>query len=93
MPKQGSELLVSTLEHEWVHVHGPPAEVSGYQEFAQGYFQDMQRRHNIAFREQIARRHNKMGVVKRGNGILKDLCSAARTNVVLRTVMSTITVV
>jgi hypothetical protein len=54
-----------------VHVHGPPAEVSGDQEFAQGYFQDMLRRHNIAFREQGARRH-KTGVVERGNGVLKD---------------------
>jgi hypothetical protein len=38
------ELLASTFEREWVHVHGPPAEVSGDQEFAQGYFQDMLRR-------------------------------------------------
>jgi hypothetical protein len=66
------ELLASTLEREWVHVHGPPAEVSGDQKFAQVYFQDMLRRHNIAFREQDARRHNKTGVVERGNGILKD---------------------
>jgi hypothetical protein len=55
-----------------VHVHGPPAEVSRDQEFAQGYLQDMLRRHNIAFREQSARRHNKTGVVERGNGVLKD---------------------
>jgi hypothetical protein len=66
------ELLASTFEREWVHGHGPPAEVSGDQEFAQGYFQDMLRRHKIAFREQGARRHNKMGVVERGNGVLKD---------------------
>jgi hypothetical protein len=46
--------------------------VSGNQEFAQGYFQDMLRRHNIAFREQGARRHDKTGVVERGNGALKD---------------------
>jgi hypothetical protein len=46
--------------------------VSDDQEFAQDYFQDMLRRHNIAFREQGARRHNKAGVVERGNGILKD---------------------
>jgi hypothetical protein len=32
----------------------------------------MLRRHNIAFREQAARRHNKTGVVERGNGVLKD---------------------
>jgi hypothetical protein len=38
------ELLASTFEREWVHVQGPPAEVSGDQEFAQGYFQDMLRR-------------------------------------------------
>jgi hypothetical protein len=30
------ELLASTFEREWVHVHGPPAKVSGDQEFAQG---------------------------------------------------------
>jgi hypothetical protein len=30
------ELLASTFEREWVHLHGPPAEVSGDQEFAQG---------------------------------------------------------
>jgi hypothetical protein len=66
------ELLASTLEREWVHVHGPPAEILGDQEFAQGYFQNMLRRHNIAFREQSARRHNTTGVVERGNGILKD---------------------
>jgi hypothetical protein len=66
------ELLASTLEREWVHVHGPPAEVSGDQEFAQGYLQDMLRRHNIAFREQGARRHNKTGVVERDNDVLKD---------------------
>jgi hypothetical protein len=66
------QLLVSTFEREWVHVHGPPAEVSGYQEFDKGYFQDMLRRHNIAFREQGVRRHNKSGVVERGNGVLKD---------------------
>jgi hypothetical protein len=66
------ELLASTFEREWVHVHGPPAEVSGDQEFAQGYFQDMLRRQNIAFREQGAHRHNKTGVVERGNGVLKD---------------------
>jgi hypothetical protein len=66
------ELLASTFEREWGHVHGPPAEVSGDQEFAQGYFQDMLRRHNIAFREQGARRHNKTGVFERGNGVLKD---------------------
>jgi hypothetical protein len=62
------ELLASTFERQWVHVHGAPAEVSGDQEFAQGYFQDMLRRHDIAFREQGARRHNKTGVVERGNG-------------------------
>jgi hypothetical protein len=56
-------VLASTFEREWVHVHGPPAEVSGDQEFAQGYFQDMLRRHNIDFREQGARRHNKTGVI------------------------------
>jgi hypothetical protein len=66
------ELLASTFEREWVHGHEPPAEVSGDQEFAQGYFQDMLCRHNIAFREQGARRHNKTGVVERGNGVLKD---------------------
>jgi hypothetical protein len=55
-----------------VHVHGPQAEVSGDQEFAQGYFHDMLRRHNIAYRKQGARRHNKKGVVERGHGILKD---------------------
>jgi hypothetical protein len=66
------ELLASTFEREWVHVHGPPAEVSGDQEFSQGYFQDMLRRHNISFREQGVRRHNKTGVVERGNGVLKD---------------------
>jgi hypothetical protein len=32
----------------------------------------MLRRHDISFREQGARRLNKMGVVERGNGILKD---------------------
>jgi hypothetical protein len=32
------ELLESTFEREWVHVHGPPADVSGDQEFAQRYF-------------------------------------------------------
>jgi hypothetical protein len=31
----------------------------------------MLRRHNIAFREHGACRHNKMGVVERGNGVLK----------------------
>jgi hypothetical protein len=72
MPKQGLELLGSTFEREWVHVHGPPAEVSGDQEFSQGYFQDMLRRLNIAFREHGARRHYKTGVVERGNGVLKD---------------------
>jgi hypothetical protein len=55
-----------------VHVHGPTAEVSGDQELAQGYFQDMLRCHNIAFRDQGARRHNKTGVVERGNGVPKD---------------------
>jgi hypothetical protein len=69
--------LASTFEREWVHVHGPPAEVSGDQEFAQDYFQDMLHRYsiafNIAFREQGARKHNKTEVVERGNGILKDL--------------------
>jgi hypothetical protein len=44
------ELFAINFEREWVHVHGPPAEVSDDQEFAQGYFQDMLRRHNIAFR-------------------------------------------
>jgi hypothetical protein len=38
------ELLASTFELEWIHVHGPPAEVSGDQEFTQGYCQDMLRR-------------------------------------------------
>jgi hypothetical protein len=71
MPNRDLELLASTFEREWVHVHGPPAEVSGDQEFAQGYFQNMLRSHNIAFREQGARRHNKTGVVERGNGVLK----------------------
>jgi hypothetical protein len=70
--KRDLELLASTFEREWVHVYGPPAEVSGDQEFSQGYFQDMLHRHNIAFREQGARRHNKTGVVERGNGVLKD---------------------
>jgi hypothetical protein len=64
--------LASTFEREWVHVHGPLAEVSGDQEFAQGYFQDMLRCHNIAFREQGAPKNNKKGAVERGNGILKD---------------------
>jgi hypothetical protein len=32
----------------------------------------MLRRHNIAFREQGARRPNKTGVIERGNGIMKD---------------------
>jgi hypothetical protein len=66
------ELLASTFEREWVHVHEPPAEVSGDQKFAQGYIQDMLCRHNISFREQGARRHNKTGVVERGNDVLKD---------------------
>jgi hypothetical protein len=66
------ELLAITFEREWQHAHGPPAEVSGDQEFSQGYFQDMLRRHNIAFREQGARRHNKTGFVERGNDVLKD---------------------
>jgi hypothetical protein len=57
------ELLASTFERELVHVHGPPAEMSGDQEFAQSFFQDMLRRHNIAFREQGARSHKKMGIV------------------------------
>jgi hypothetical protein len=47
------EMGASTFEREWVHVNGPPAEVSGDQKFAQGYFQDMLRRHNIAFREHV----------------------------------------
>jgi hypothetical protein len=64
--------LASIFEREWVHVHGPPAEVSGDQKLSQGYFQDMLRRHNIAFREQGARRHNEMVVVERSNGVLKD---------------------
>jgi hypothetical protein len=72
MQKRDLELLASTFEREWVHVHVPPAEVSGDQEFVQGYFQDVLRRHNIAFREQGAPRHNKTGVVERGNGVLKD---------------------
>jgi hypothetical protein len=46
--------------------------VSAEQEFAQGYFQDMLRRHNIDFCEQGARRRKKTGVVERGNGILED---------------------
>jgi hypothetical protein len=46
--------------------------VSGDQKFALGYFQHMLRRHNIALREQDARRHIKSGVVERGNGILRD---------------------
>jgi hypothetical protein len=49
------ELLASTFEREWAHVDGPPAEVSGDQEFAQGSFLDMLCRHNIAFREHDAR--------------------------------------
>jgi hypothetical protein len=65
------ELLASTFEREWVHLHGEPTEVSGDQEFAKGYFHDMLRRHNIAFREQGARRRNKTGVVELGNGTLK----------------------
>jgi hypothetical protein len=71
------ELLASTFEREWVRVHGPPAEVSRDQEFAQDYFKDMLHHHNIvfniAFREQGARKHNKTGVVERGNDVLKDL--------------------
>jgi hypothetical protein len=55
--------------------------VSGDQEFAQGYFQDMLRRHNIAFREEGARRHNKTGVVERGNGILKDFIKRLVLNI------------
>jgi hypothetical protein len=55
-----------------MNVHEQPAEVSGDQEFAQGDFQDMLRRHKIAFREQGARRHNKTGVFERGNGILNN---------------------
>jgi hypothetical protein len=66
------ELLESTFGREWVHVHEPSAEVSGDREFAQDYFQDMLRRHNIAFREQGARRHDKTGAYERGNGILKN---------------------
>jgi hypothetical protein len=66
------ELMASTFEREWDHIHGPPAEESSDQEFTQGYFQDMLRRHNIAFREKYARKHKKSGVVERGNGILKD---------------------
>jgi hypothetical protein len=65
-------MLTSTFEREWVHVYGTPAQVSGDQKFAQGYFKDMLRRRNIAFCEQGARRHDKPGVVERGNGILKD---------------------
>jgi hypothetical protein len=60
------------LSVEWILFHGQRAEGSDDQEFAQGYSQDMLRRHNIAFREQGARRYNKTGVVERGNGILKD---------------------
>jgi hypothetical protein len=66
------ELLASTFEREWVYVHGPPGEVSGDQEFSQCYVQDMLRSYNISFREQYTRRHNKTGVVERGNGILKN---------------------
>jgi hypothetical protein len=75
------ELLASTFERKWVHVHGPPAEESGDQEFAQVYFQDMLCRHNIAFREQGARRHNKTGVIERGNGILKDFVKRLVLNI------------
>jgi hypothetical protein len=70
--KRDLELLASTFEREWVHVYGPPAEISGDQEFSQGYFQDILRRHSIAFRKQGARRENKTGVVERDNDILKD---------------------
>jgi hypothetical protein len=66
------ELSASSFERERFHVHGPSAEMSSGQEFAQGYFQDMLRRHNIAFRKQGARRHNKTEFVERGNGIMKD---------------------
>jgi hypothetical protein len=86
------KLLASTFEREWVHVHGPPAEVSGDQEFGHGYFQDMLRRHNIAFREQGERRHNKTGVVERGNSILKD-CIKRRVLYIQSQVAGSVTIV
>jgi hypothetical protein len=47
--------------------------VSSDQDFVQGYFQDILRRHNIDIHEQGASRHNKTEGLDRSNYILKDL--------------------
>jgi len=61
---------MKTLEIIWINLHGPPNTISADPEFLNKFANPLNY-FNIGFEPTPARRHNKIGVVERKNGVLR----------------------
>jgi hypothetical protein len=79
---------VKIVEERWFTVHGPPRRLSGDQEFNKAPFKVMCDRHHVEFLPRPARRHNKSGVVERGNQVIKLFARRFSSITVVRSLSS-----
>lgn len=67
------DTIVEKLEVLWICMHGAPRSLSADDEYHRKKLTDFLRSHDIQFKPRPARRHNKVGIVERKNGTLKEI--------------------
>lgn len=63
--------LIAFLEGGWIHRHGAPKAISADEEHNRKAMRISLHAHNIIMKPRPARRHNKLGIVERENGVIK----------------------
>lgn len=69
------ETIVKTVETVWVCQHGAPTAISSDDEYNRAPLRKYLSTNSILFKPRPARRHNKLGVVERKNGVVKAILS------------------
>lgn len=62
---QNMETMKSSVERDWICIHGAPHALSGDDAYDKPNFHKFLKQHNITYRPRPARRHNKLGSVER----------------------------
>lgn len=75
------DTIVEKVEVVWICQHGAPRNVSADDEYNRKKLTDYLRVHDIKFKPRPTRRHNKVGIVERKNGTLKEIIRRLDTDI------------
>jgi hypothetical protein len=70
---RGLSHAASQFKENWICIHGAPASLAAYPEFARVNLKNILDNHHILFAKRPYRRHQKTGCVERKNGVLRSI--------------------